>query len=198
MTDKDPVFRDCFASGARRRARHRARRLLRRVSRPARSPAAADPTSSQFVPRDAAVVAYANVHEIMTSELRQKLRRAIPDARRTASRSSRTRPASTSKPTSTRVVACLSPDAGGAKPSGAGMVLARGRFDEAKIEALMREHGAHVEDLQRQAPHRRRPESTRCGPDATDDNTGVPPSHPTELLPVVHRARPRRRSAARR
>ena len=26
------------------------------------------------------------------------------------------------------------------------MVLARGRFDEVKIEALMREHGAHVED----------------------------------------------------
>jgi len=29
---------------------------------------------------------------------------------------------------------------------GAGMILARGRFDETKIEALMREHGAHVED----------------------------------------------------
>ena len=26
------------------------------------------------------------------------------------------------------------------------MIVARGRFDEVKIEALMREHGAHVED----------------------------------------------------
>jgi hypothetical protein len=42
------------------------------------------------------------------------------------------------------VVACLSPDTANSKP-GAGLVLARGRFDETKIEALMREHGAHVE-----------------------------------------------------
>ena len=34
-------------------------------------------------------------------------------------------------------------------PITAGMVLARGRFDEGKIEALMREHGGHVEELQR-------------------------------------------------
>jgi hypothetical protein len=43
------------------------------------------------------------------------------------------------------VVACMSPEAVGATTPGAGMVLARGRFDETKIEALMREHGAHVE-----------------------------------------------------
>ena len=35
---------------------------------------------------------------------------------------------------------------GGGTSRGAGMVLARGRFDEVKIEALMREHGAHVEN----------------------------------------------------
>ena len=45
-----------------------------------------------------------------------------------------------------RVVACLSPDAERRRRQGAGMVLARGRFDETKIEALMREHGAQVED----------------------------------------------------
>src|SRR5260370_35321749 len=38
----------------------------------------------------------------------------------------------------------MSPDTTNSRP-GAGMVLARGRFDETKIEALMREHGAHVE-----------------------------------------------------
>src|SRR5215831_5720805 len=36
------------------------------------------PDELQFVPRDATVVAYADVHEIMTSELRQKLRKAMP------------------------------------------------------------------------------------------------------------------------
>ena len=39
----------------------------------------------------------------------------------------------------------MSPDAAANDHQGAGMVLARGRFDETKIEALMREHGAHVE-----------------------------------------------------
>jgi hypothetical protein len=43
------------------------------------------------------------------------------------------------------VVACLAPDPSSTNAPGAGLVLARGRFDETKIEALMREHGAHVE-----------------------------------------------------
>src|SRR5262249_14408625 len=36
------------------------------------------PEELQFVPRDAAVIAFANVHEVMTSELRQKLHHALP------------------------------------------------------------------------------------------------------------------------
>ena len=35
------------------------------------------PDELQLVPRDAAVIAFANVHEIMTSELRQKLHRQV-------------------------------------------------------------------------------------------------------------------------
>ena len=36
------------------------------------------PKELQYVPRDAAVIAYANVHEVMTSELRQHVRQAVP------------------------------------------------------------------------------------------------------------------------
>jgi hypothetical protein len=36
------------------------------------------PDELQFVPSDAALVAYANVHEIMTSDLRQKIRTNFP------------------------------------------------------------------------------------------------------------------------
>ena len=36
------------------------------------------PAELEYVPRDAAVIAYANVREVMTSELRQRLRSAIP------------------------------------------------------------------------------------------------------------------------
>ena len=46
---------------------------------------------------------------------------------------------------------------------GAGMVLARGRFDEVKIEALMREHGAHVEDYNGTRADRRRRDASRSG-----------------------------------
>src|SRR5262249_45554223 len=45
-----------------------------------------------------------------------------------------------------RIVACLNTDAASTNLPGAGMVLARGRFNETKIESLMREHGAQVED----------------------------------------------------
>jgi hypothetical protein len=46
------------------------------------------------------------------------------------------------------VVACLYHDPSTSNVPGAGMVLARGNFDETKIEALMRDHGAHVEDYE--------------------------------------------------
>ena len=47
------------------------------------------------------------------------------------------------KPDIDHVVACVNPGRDGA--NGAGMVLARGRFNDTKIEALMRQHGARVE-----------------------------------------------------
>src|SRR4051795_5263615 len=36
------------------------------------------PDELAFVPRDASAIAFANVHEVMTSELRQKLHHALP------------------------------------------------------------------------------------------------------------------------
>ena len=102
------------------------------------------PEELAFVPRDATAIAFANVHEIMTSELRQKVRRALP-MQENGQRELESRTGINIETDIDRVVACLYPDrAAGTK--GAGMVLARGRFDEVKIEALMREHGAQVEE----------------------------------------------------
>ena len=39
---------------------------------------AGGPKELAYVPRDASVIAFANVQEIMTSDLRQKLRRGLP------------------------------------------------------------------------------------------------------------------------
>jgi len=100
------------------------------------------PADLGFVPRNASVIAFANVHEIMTSELRQKMRRAIP-MHENGQQELQDQTGINLETDVDTVVACMSPDVATAK--GAGMVLARGRFDETKIEALMREHGAHVE-----------------------------------------------------
>jgi hypothetical protein len=101
------------------------------------------PDELAYVPRDATAIAFANVHEIMTSELRQKLHRALP-AQGDGQREIENHTGINIETDVDRVVACLYPDRAGVS-KGAGMVLARGRFDEVKIEALMREHGATAE-----------------------------------------------------
>ncbi len=103
------------------------------------------PDELGFVPRDASVIAFANVHDIMTSELRQKLRRALP-MQQNGQQELQNQTGINIETDIDTVVACLHPDASSTNNPGAGMVLARGRFDEVKIESLMREHGALVED----------------------------------------------------
>src|SRR5436190_8572188 len=104
------------------------------------------PEELQYVPRDASLVAYADVHEIMTSDLRQKLRKVIPLDSQDGQREFQDHTGINIETDIDRVVACGRTDAGNSDLHGSGMVLARGRFDEVKIESLMREHGAHVED----------------------------------------------------
>lgn len=100
------------------------------------------PDELQFVPRDAAIVAYADVREIMTSEVRQKIRRAVPlPGNGQAQFQDQT--GINIESDIDRVVASIQPLADGTT---ARMVVARGRFNDARIEALMREHGAQVED----------------------------------------------------
>ena len=106
------------------------------------------PEELQFIPRDATVVAYADVREVMASELRQKLQASVPVAP-DGRREFEDKTGINIETDVDRVVACLNPSRHSTKPEnaqGAGMVLARGRFNETKIEALMREHGAGVED----------------------------------------------------
>jgi len=106
---------------------------------------AGGPKELALVPRDAAVIAFANVQEIMTSELRQKLHSRLPMPEN-GQRELQDKTGINLETDVDRVVACARAQAGEQGMPGAGMVLARGRFDEVKIEALMREHGAHVED----------------------------------------------------
>jgi hypothetical protein len=106
---------------------------------------AGGPDELQFVPRDATVVAFADVREVMASELRQKLHSAIPMPVG-GQHDFEDKTGINIETDIDRIVACLTPDRESANSPGAGMVLARGRFNETKIESLMREHGAQAED----------------------------------------------------
>ena len=95
------------------------------------------PAELQFLPRNATLVASANVTKVMASSLRERLREAMP-SKPNGQRDFENETGINIETDIDRVVAALAPDNG--------IVLARGRFDEVKIEALMREHGALVED----------------------------------------------------
>ncbi len=100
------------------------------------------PDELQFVPRDAAIVAYADVREIMQSEVGQKIRRATPLAEDgQAQFQDQTGINIESDIDSATASLQTLPDG-----TTASLVIARGRFDDVRIEALMREHGAQVED----------------------------------------------------
>jgi hypothetical protein len=103
------------------------------------------PAELGYIPRDASAIAFANVNEIMASELRHKLHSAMP-MKENGQQELQNQTGINLETDIDTVVACLSPDPTNTNTPGTGLVLARGRFDETRIEALMREHGAHVEE----------------------------------------------------
>jgi hypothetical protein len=106
----------------------------------------AGPDELRFVPATAALVAYADVHDIMASDLRQKVHAALP-GRQDGQHEFQDATGINIETDIDHVVVAVVP--GGeqtGKMPGAAVVLARGRFDQVKIEALMREHGATVDD----------------------------------------------------
>ncbi len=100
----------------------------------------------RYLPSTASVVGYVEVREIMASDLRQRLRQIIgTQAQDDSKREFQELTGINFETDIERIVACF--DATGPSSNGnSGLVLARGVFDDVKIEALMREHGAHVQD----------------------------------------------------
>jgi hypothetical protein len=102
------------------------------------------PDELRYLPADAAVVAYADVTQVMASGLRQRFRHADP-GQETGQREFEQQTGINIETDIAHVVAALEPSLSGQSGPPAGIVLARGTFNEVKIEALMREHGATVE-----------------------------------------------------
>jgi hypothetical protein len=104
------------------------------------------PDELSFLPANATVVAYADVHEVMTSELRQKLRTALP-FQADGQQSFQNQTGINIETDIDRVVFGLTPSTESGSPTRpSGLVVARGRFDVVRIEAFMRDRGATVDD----------------------------------------------------
>jgi hypothetical protein len=99
------------------------------------------PAELRYVPADAALVAYADVQDVMRSEFRQKLRAAM-DHNDDGQREFQKETGIDIEHDIDHVVAFSEP---GADIGNSGMVLAAGRFDVGRLEALAREHDGEVE-----------------------------------------------------
>ena len=107
------------------------------------------PDELEFVPADVRLVAFADVASVMHSELREKIRSFEPsrDANPDGTDPDDSIHAETGINIETDidyVVAFMA--AGDELPGGSPTLLARGRFDEARIRSFMEDHGATVED----------------------------------------------------
>ena len=108
---------------------------------------AAGPDELQYVPANAAVVAYANVHELMTSNFRERFLKLEPDTTERDEFQQKT--GVNIEQDIQTIVAAMIPGADGAEAGSKGMlILARGRFEQPRLEALAVEHGGKVEDYQ--------------------------------------------------
>lgn len=97
----------------------------------------------RYVPADAAVVAYADVRSIMDSDLRMRLKAAMP-MHPEGQEEFRAQTGIDIEKDIDYIVAAAS--GVGVNPNG--LIVARGRFNETQLESLAREHGGQVEDYQ--------------------------------------------------
>jgi hypothetical protein len=107
-------------------------------------PVAASAVASElrYVPATASLVAFADVKSIMNSELRLRLKQAEPGQEQ-GQKEFYEHTGIDIEQDIDYVVAALTPGTG---EHGAPLVVARGRFNDTKLEGLIREHGGEVEE----------------------------------------------------
>ena len=108
---------------------------------------AAGPEELQYVPPDAAVVAYANVREVMNSEFRQRFKNLGPSENDKNEFEEKTG-LNLEQDVDSVVAAVMPKDGMAQNPAGSFLILARARYQAARLEALAIEHGAQVTDYQ--------------------------------------------------
>jgi hypothetical protein len=117
------------------------------------------PDELKYVPEAAAVVAYANVRDVMNSEFRQKIRTVLPDHDTKGQEEFQRETGINIEQDIDYVLAWMTPtpavQAAGAQTADGhdhggrpvGLVLLHGRFDTARLEALAASHGGVAETI---------------------------------------------------
>jgi hypothetical protein len=124
---------------------------------------AAGPDELQYVPADAAVVAYADVKDVLNSELRQRFREIEPPSTERAEFEVKT--GINFEEDIDSIVAAMLPSASGlTNHSGDSvLLLAKGRFDATRLESLAIEHGGTVSEYQGKRIVTHQEQSTTAG-----------------------------------
>ncbi len=106
-------------------------------------PVSAAPVANElrYVPADATAIAYADVRAIMDSDLRMRLKAAIPMHQQGQEEFQRETGIDIERDIDYIVAAVA-----GASPETGGLVVARGRFNNTQLETLALQHGGIVED----------------------------------------------------
>jgi hypothetical protein len=112
---------------------------------PSLSASRSGPAELSYVPADATVVAFANVGEIMNSQLRQRLKAALPNENGQKEFQERTG-IDIERDIQYVVAAMTTPGPGGMQNDANGLVVARGQFNTTLLEQLGRDHGGVVEE----------------------------------------------------
>jgi hypothetical protein len=112
---------------------------------PSLSASRTGPSELSYVPADAAVVAFANVREVMDSQLRQRLKQVLPPEQGQKEFEQATG-IDIEHDIDYVVAAMTAAGATGLPNNTNGLVVARGRFNTTQLESLAREHGGVVED----------------------------------------------------
>jgi hypothetical protein len=141
--------------------------------------ASAVATELRYVPADATLVAYADVRAIMDSDLRSRLKQAMPMPEQ-GQKEFQEQTGIDIERDIDYVVASLS--TAGQKP--APLVVARGRFNDTQLESLIREHGGTVELYKGKrlvnAPHPSDNDAAAVAPEAVPHEAG-PAAHIKEM-----------------
>ncbi len=112
---------------------------------PSLSASRTGPSELSYVPADAGVVAFANVREVMDSQLRQRLKQVLPNEEGQKEFQQETG-IDIERDIDYVVAAMTGGGADGVGPDPNGLVVARGRFNTTQLETLAREHGGVVEE----------------------------------------------------